>query len=208
MKTIEDFEPFILAYAPTTPQEIIQHAIRESVVEFMRETKCASAYIELDTQELVHDYILDVPDCRRIIKVKNVYETKSSCDFTQAKKLDGGEDGSYKVELRSGDHPVIILRDAPRKSTRLKIEYAWAIGRDDCEVPDFIYDDYMSGVISGALIRLASFANNEAIANQINLHQMNWYNAIQQAKIDKTGGKARRIVGAPILSRRSGRRWL
>lgn len=208
MKTIEDFEPFVLAYVPTAPQEIIQHAIRESIVEFMRETKSASASVEIKTQERVSDYIIDVPDCRRIVKVKSVSKAMSSCGAIDWSILYGGEDGDYSIELRSGDHPIIVLRDIPRKSYTLKIDYVWTIGRDDCDVPDFIYDDYMSGIIAGALIRIASFAGNDNILQQINTHKMNWYNAVQQAKIDKTGGKARRIIGSPMLSRRGIKRWL
>lgn len=208
MKTIEDFEPFVLAYVPTAPQEIIQHAIRESIVEFMRETKVASASVEIKTQERVNDYIIDVPDCRRIVKIKKVYQGRSSCGNIGWNELYGGEDGEYRVELRAGGHPIIILKDAPRKPTKLRLEYVWTIGRDDCDVPDFIYDDYMSGIVAGALIRLATFAGNENIIQQISMHQMTWYNAVQQAKIDKTGGKARRIIGSPMLSRRGGKRWL
>lgn len=208
MKTIEDFEPFVLAYVPTAPQEIIQHAIRESIVEFMRETKVASASVEIATQERVNDYIIGVPDCRRIVKIKKVYQGRSSFGNIGWDELYGGEDGEYRVELRVGEHPIIILKDAPRKPTKLRLEYVWTIGRDDCDVPDFIYDDYMSGIVAGALIRLASFAGNENIVQQINMHQMTWYNAVQQAKIDKTGGKARRIIGSPMLSRRGGKRWL
>lgn len=208
MKTIEDFEPFVLAYVPTAPQEIIQHAIRESIVEFMRETKVASASVEIATQERVNDYIIGVPDCRRIVKIKKVYQGRSSFGNIGWDELYGGEDGEYRVELRVGEHPIIILKDAPRKPTKLRLEYVWTIGRDDCDVPDFIYDDYMSGIVAGALVRLASFAGNENIIQQINMHQMTWYNAVQQAKIDKTGGKARRIIGSPMLSRRGGKRWL
>jgi len=48
MKTIEDFEPFVLAYAPFIPQEILQHAIRETIVEFMRESRCASDTLDVE----------------------------------------------------------------------------------------------------------------------------------------------------------------
>lgn len=123
MKTIEDFEPFVLAYVPTAPQEIIQHAIRESIVEFMRETKVASASVEIATQERVNDYIIGVPDCRRIVKIKKVYQGRSSFGNIGWDELYGGEDGEYRVELRVGEHPIIILKDAPRKPTKLRLEY-------------------------------------------------------------------------------------
>ena len=209
MKTIEDFEPFVLAYSPYIPQELVQHAIRETIVEFMRETKCAKDVLMVETQEKVPDYMLEVPDCRRIVKVTSVQESPLHCSGREVwRQLQQGTDCDYTVELRMGEHPVILLRDAPRKPTKLKVEYVWAIGRDDCDVPDFIYDDYMQAVVNGALVRLAMLPEQDALARQIAVYQANWFNAVQQAKIDKTGGRARKMIGSPILSgRRRGSIW-
>lgn len=208
MRTIEEFEPFVIAYAPNMPQELIQHAIRETVVEFMRATRCAKATLEVETQEKVADYMLEVPDCRRIVKVSSVKQSPVKCSGRENwQELSDGEFGQYKIELRLGEHPIIVLSDPPKKPHRLRIEYVWTIGRDDCDVPEFIYEDYMQGIVAGTLMRLATFPNNEHLAGQVKVHQMTWFEAIQQAKIDKTGGKARRIIGAPILSRYRGGLW-
>lgn len=209
MKTIEDFEPFVLAYAPYIPQEIVQHAIRETIVEFMRESKCAKDTMNIETQEKVSDYMMEVPDCRRIVKVTAVQESPLHCSGRENwRVLYNGEDRDYTVELRLGEHPIIVLNNAPRKPTKLRVEYVWAIGRDDCDVPDFIYDDYMQAIVNGTLVRLAMMPEQENLARQITVYQANWFNALQQAKIDKTGGRARKMVGAPILgSRRRGYLW-
>lgn len=209
MKTIAEFEPFLLAYVPTLPQELLQHAIRETIVEFMRETKCASGILEINTQQNVCDYILEVPDCRRIIKVKNVKLGSINCNGKEHwNDLSGSEFGDYSIELRLGSNPIIILNSTPKKEGILRIEYFWTIGRDDCDVPDFIYEDYMQAIVAGSLVRMASYPNNEHLLAQIKIHEVNWFNAIQQAKIDKTGGKARKIIGQPLLSRRGIRKWL
>lgn len=208
MKTVTDFEPFVLAYTPFIPAELVQHAIRETIVEFMRETKCASATLEFETQEKVPDYMLEVPDCRRIVKVKNVYITPTKCSGRENwRLLNSGEFGDYIIELRIGEHPIIILTNPPKQPNRVKVDYYWAIGRDDCDIPDFIYEDYMKAIVAGSLIRLASLPDNQHIAAQIGFHQQTWFDGVQQAKIDKSGGKARRLIGAPILTRRRGSLW-
>ena len=150
MRTIEEFEPFVVAYAPFVPQEIVQHAIRETIVEFMRETKCATAFLDVETQEKVADYMMEVPDCRRIVKVSSVQESPLKCSGSESwRDLFGGEGGDYIVELRLGEHPIIVLSRPPRKPTKLRVRYIWTIGRDDCDVPDFIYEDYMEAIVSG-----------------------------------------------------------
>lgn len=209
MKTIADFEPFVMAYTPFIPTELVQHAIRETIVEFMRETKCASATLEFETQEKVPDYMLEVPDCRRIVKVKSASMTPTKCSGRENwQLLHDGEYGDYQVELRRGEHAIIVLANPPKKPHRIRVEYVWAIGRDDCDVPDFIYEDYMRAIVAGSLIRLSFLPDNQQLASQITFHQQTWFAALQQAKIDKTGGKARRIIGAPILTRtRRGSIW-
>lgn len=210
MKTIEDFEPFVLAYAPFIPQEILQHAIRETIVEFMRESRCASDTLDVETQEKVGDYMLEVPDCRRIVKVTSVMETPLRCSGRENwNPLVQGEEADYTIELRRGEHPIIVLNNPRNKPTKLRVDYVWAIGRDDCDVPDFIYDDYMQAILYGTLVRLAMLPEQDALLRQVTLFQTNWFNALQQAKIDKTGGKARRIIGASFLGRSGrGRLWL
>lgn len=208
MKTVADFEPFVIGYVPYLPQEIIQHSIRESIVEFLRESRAAKDVMLVETQEKVPDYILEVPDCRRIVKVTTVSQSRSHCSGREHwEQLMGGDEGDYAVELRKGEHPIVILTDPPSKPTRLRIEYIWTIGRDDCDVPDFVYEDYMQPIVAGTLMRLASLPDQPHLLAQLQIHQATWFNGIQSAKVERTGGKSKRIIGAPILSRRRRSIW-
>lgn len=208
MKTIEDFEPFIIGYVPFLPQEFIQHAIRESIVEFLRESRVANDTMELNTQEKVPDYILEVPDCRRIVKINSVKWTQIFANGReQWERLTTGDEGDYRIELRRGDFPIIILTDPPKDPYRISIDYSWTIGRDDCDVPDFVYEDYMQPVVAGTLMRLATLPDQQHLIPQLQLHQATWFNSIQSAKIERSGGKSKRIIGAPILTKRRRSIW-
>ena len=123
MKTVSDFEPFVLAYVPYLPQEIIQHAIRESIVEFMRETKIARDTLEVETQEKVPDYIMEMPDCRRIVKIHAVDSSPIHSNGRENwQRLRSGDYSEYEIELRRGDHPIIVLQDPPKKLESIRDE--------------------------------------------------------------------------------------
>lgn len=208
MRTLEDFEPFVMMYVPYIPKDIIQHSIRESIVEFLRETRIANGVLELETQEKVPDYIMEVPDCRRIVKVNTVEWTVSHCSGRESwEKLRAGEDGAYHIELRRGDYPIIIFADPPKKPHRVRIDYAWTIGRDDCDIPEFVYEDYMKAIVAGALIRMAGLPDQQILAQQLQVYQATWFDMVQRAKMEKSGGRARRIIGSPILARRGRSIW-
>lgn len=205
MRSVSEFEPFVLAYVPYVPSEIVQHSIRETIVEFMRETRIATASLSVTTQEKVPDYMLEVPDCRRIVKVKSVSMSPVKCSGQEHwNALDSSE---YKVELRLGEHPIIVLDNPPKNPHKLSVEYVWTIGRDDCDIPDFIYEDYMQAIVAGTLVRLGMLPGNERLSNQVSAHQQIYHNAVVNAKLDRSGGKAKRIIGAPILSRRRVSVW-
>lgn len=208
MKTIEDFEPFVLAYVPYLPGEVIQHAIRESIVEFLRETRIATDVMEIETQEKVPDYIMEVPDCRRIVKVHSVEWTRAHCSGRENwQSLRNGEENDYVIELRRGDYPIIVFVEPPKHPHRVRIVYSWTISRDNCDIPSFIYEDYMQGIVAGTLMRLASLPDQQNLLQQMQVHQGTWFNAIQSAKMERSGGRSKRIIGAPILLRRGRSLW-
>lgn len=209
MKNIEDFEPFLIPYAPYAPGDVLQYAIRESIVEFMRETRIAYDEVDIETQEKVQDYLLEIPECRRFLGVRAAKKSLIHCSGRiNWEPIYGGEDGQYKIELRKGDHPFLLLSEPEYKPHRISIEYYWAISRDDCEVPDFIYEDFMHPIISGAIIRLAQMPQHEALAKMVQVHTTIWFDGVQKAKMEKTGGRSKRIISRPILPRRrGGPRW-
>ncbi len=209
MANIADFEPFVLQYAQYVPSEILQHNIRESVNAFMRETKIARDYLEFDTQEKVHDYILEVGDCRRLLKVHKVEIAEVHRSGREHwSELRAGDEGDYTVELRMGNYPIIVFREEYKKPRKVKVYYSWSIARDDCDVPDYIYEDFMDAIVSGTLTRLAYIPNNSELMSVLDYHTRRWFEIVQQVKIERTGGKAKRIIGAPILSgRRRGSLW-
>lgn len=209
MRTVEDFQPFVLAYAPFIQEEYVQHAIRETIVAFMRESRIAKDHLTIETQEKVPDYMLEMPDCRRLVKVADVYMSPQHCSGRlNWTKLETGEFGQYEVDLRHGDHPMIVIKDPPKKPHFVRIEYYWTINRDGCDIPEYIYEDYMEAIVAGSLLRLAQLPEQPDLARLIPMYQGRWFDEIQKARMERSGGKAKRIIGAPILSsRRRGSLW-
>lgn len=165
-RTVEDFEDFIFPYAPDAPSSIIQHAVRESIVRFMQETQVARDFAQFPLVAKTPDYIIDTIECRTIIDVVDV---KFGCPGTipddSWNTLQRGVD--YEVDLLHDGMPSIILKEAPQESCSrplevdMSVEYSWSISRDDCEIPDFIYERYMSEIKDGALAELYAIPGQE-----------------------------------------------
>lgn len=175
-KTIADFVDFIVPHAPDVPEVVAQHAIREAIVRFMRETRIAVAELILPTQCNVPDYPLITPECRRLIQVEQVFVDKDDrpviTNFSGRVRpaRDFGTGGSgmhyfaggWRVEHVGDEHDAaIVFHGPPARDQFIKVHYSWAISRDDCAVPDFIYEEWMEAVRHAALYQLYIMAGQE-----------------------------------------------
>ena len=101
------------------------------------------------------------------------------------------------------DNPNIILKWVPDETCHSKleqdihIEYSWSIKRDECDVPDFIYERFMSQITDGALAILYSIPSQEFTNLQ--------YAAALRANLDvqyrRIKGQYRRRDAGPLKMR-------
>lgn len=168
-RTLRDFEDLLIPYAASAPAVVLQDAARQAVVSFMRTTRIAVDEHYFTGQDKVSDYILDIPECRKLVQVERLYYGPSQC----------GDDGviddqwvpiagcvercssGWWMDEASMDVPVIFINPPPNREQRYAIRYSWTIGRDDCSIPAFIYEDWADAITWGALSRILMMPNQE-----------------------------------------------
>lgn len=155
-KTVADLEDFVALYAPDAPSVVLQHVLREAIVRFMRESQIFQDEITVEAQCQVRDYPLVLPHCQQLVTIESV-ETGEGClqhpgAVTGAKFWDWHRDGM---------EPVLVMRWMPRDGSLLVVRYAWAIARDDCELPRHLYEQWMEAVKCGALAELLRMPKQE-----------------------------------------------
>lgn len=154
---VSELEPFIVMHAPDAPSDILQHVIREATVRFMRRTRVAVDEAVLHTQCGVQDYRIEMPDCRELIAVEAVEP-----DIGSAYSAPFPGQGMHGWDwMKDGRHPVIYLGASPKDGDCLQVQYSWTIGRDDCDIPDFIYEEWEEAIKHGALSELLLMPNQE-----------------------------------------------
>ena len=202
MVTVDEFEPFVSLYAPNIPSEYVQHAIRETINDFMRATKVAVDTVRFEKQKFVDDYVLDLPEGRNLVSVIDVKHRKEkNCkagSFIEVVNQPGMR--GYEVFDDYDGFPAIeFFQDIPAGNT-VEVKYSWVIGRNDCEIPSFIYEKYMDIIVAGSLARLYRIPNVEWFNMQVALkYDEEFKSGLLGVKIKKTGG--RKKLGS-IFSRR------
>lgn len=172
---LSEFEPFIMAYAPDAPADILQHVLREAVVRFMRRTRIAVDTERIDLQCGVREYLIDMPDCRRMVAVEEVYPACNGWGTVRKDFPNPSLPEPWKWK-KDNHHPVIELQYNPKEDDALYVQYSWTIERDDCEVPDFIYEDWEEAIKHGALTELMMIPNQEWTRPKLAEFHYNRYN--------------------------------
>jgi hypothetical protein len=159
MKTVSDFLPWVELEAQDTPVANMQHAVREALIYFMRESGAVVDELFVNLPAGQDDIALTIPECRRIVGVNGVWtaptygSSRWTPEWDSVRAMDGDGAGYMLDDIGS---PMSTLWVLPRsnKPRTLCIKYRWSIGRDACEVPDWIYHDYAKAIASGALAYL------------------------------------------------------
>lgn len=179
---VSEFEPFLAMSAPDAPSDILQHVTREAVVRFMRRTRVAEDDYELETQCGVPDYYLDMPDCRELVAIESVDPAHGTWGFVPGF---GFNIGAWDW-LKDGRHPVVRFGFTPQEDKCYNVRYTWAINRDGCEIPDFIYEEWEEAIKHGALAELLMMPAQEWTRPKIAVqHEKQYQEAVATAKARK-----------------------
>jgi hypothetical protein len=160
MITVADFAPFVEIKAPNSPTANVHHAIREAIVGFMRMSRAAvdEVYINVPCGE--REVIVVPKGCQHLVKIEHIF-VDPSCrqnsrwnpDWDRLPDSDRTEGGWWIDDVGGPNATVWLAEGAPREQ-RLCVRYAWSIKRDDCEVPEWIYQDHADTIADGALTYL------------------------------------------------------
>lgn len=165
---VEDFITFITPYAPAAPDEVIEHALREAVVWFARETRLLEDSVPITFQRRVRDYILEIPEGRDLIALDWTREylhnlrRGNNMNITEHFFRDLFAAGYFRPQWhKDGIHPVAIFQFEPMRRHTHHMWYSWAPARDFCAVPKDFYEEWMEGIRHKTLYFLCSMPNLE-----------------------------------------------
>lgn len=167
MSTVADFAPFVEIKAPHAPTPNIQHAIRETLVLFMRKSRAAVDEVYIDVPCREREIIVTPKGCQRLVQIEHVF-VDPSCrpgsrwdpdweEMVDSERTQGG----WWIDDVGGPNATLWLPQASYKEQRLCIRYSWSIKRDNCEVPEWVYEDYANVIADGAITFLHQNPSDE-----------------------------------------------
>lgn len=145
---VNDFMPSVELMAPDAEPLQLQEAIRNAVVRLMTDSQVFTGYWTIPMQECIDEYYIDLPECRRLVGIIGV--TRNGLPYTKW--------------ARDDHEDVIRLFDNAGPCDCFEMKYSWKIGRDDCDIPDKVYEDYLPAVVQAALVTLHEMFGTQVVS--------------------------------------------
>ena len=205
MKSVADFYPLVLAASDIATDEhesVVHEAIRASAIAFMRETEIARDEMYIRAQCGVDEYPLDMPNCHILVGVRDVWIGGKASNDNPIKddgwdKLHAGR--HYNVDIHTTPNRAIYIDDAGKDW--IYISYSYSIGRDGCDIPEFLYEEWAEAIVAGAVHRLKVRAG--AAAATIELASYEQAVAIAKSRINRAYVRGKKFAHAkPFLGGR------
>ena len=162
MSTFADLVPFVASRVPLdVPVANIQHALRETLIDFLRRSRVATSGVYIEQPCNRSDLLIEPLGCRRIVRIEGVYE-QPHCrgqmpmwdhSWIEIPQHDDFGPGWW---IDPDDHDLTTLFvPSMQKARRLYVRFAWTLPRDTtCDVPEWIYERFTNVIADGATAAL------------------------------------------------------
>lgn len=150
----EEFLPELLLEIPELPADIIMNYVRSAAIEFAEHTHILQREITICLQPCVSNYILESPDCTRIVAVSGIHRGRGCANpVTRLTSAPCWVScfGSTTWWERPG---IIWFNPAPVHPDEATIRVSVAPTVDACEVDAILFTEYKDAIQAGARARL------------------------------------------------------
>ena len=139
-RTFEDLIPHISARVPKADEMSIEHIARQATIDFMEDTRIFHDQVVFTGQRGVVDYILEIPDDQVMIDI-----------LPEGVTLNGN---AYRAFRRDGQYQVVGLTQTAVDGGCYAVNYSYKLKPDACELPDILYDNYLTAIVNKAVTLL------------------------------------------------------
>ena len=157
MTTVADFAPWVEIKVPHAPTPNVHHAIRESLIAFMRMSRAAVDEVYVDVPCGERELIVEPKGCQHLVQIERIFVDphcrpggRWNPDWDELHSSDMRQ-GGWWIDDVGGPNKTVWLANSEPKQMRLCVRYSWSVKRDDCAVPEWIYEDHVDTIANGAI---------------------------------------------------------
>lgn len=146
---IDTFLPELQLEIPELPDDILMHYVRTAAIDFCERSHVLQREIHICLQECVPNYILESPDCTRIVMVNGIcrgcggpYERVSTAPCRVS--------CLSSMAWWDKNEGSICLNPAPSQSDNIMVRVSVAPTTEACELDAVLGEQYRVAILAGA----------------------------------------------------------
>ena len=180
---ITDLNGFVKPFVPDIPDNGVEHALRQAMIEFASKTLILKRYAQIDIQENVRDYFIEDTSEECVYMLQELC-VGDSCIWHRIKQTQCSTWCGMQFQTRTPN--CVIVNPAPvcDQVGALKVSYFTVPSQESCFVPDEIYKVYAETIAAMAIANLLLVNGNEALARKAGIWQQKAQRGIGKAKVD------------------------
>ena len=146
---MEDFIVELSLEIPELSDDILMHYVRDAAIDFAERSRALQREITICLQPCVPDYILEAPDCVRIVSLHKVKAAgvRAYADCAGCRQMDG-----FQVHWQQPD--VLWVKPVPVDAQDITVVVSVAPLPDACELDEVLLTRYKEALLAGARARL------------------------------------------------------
>ena len=147
--SLEAFLPELSLEIPELSDDILMHYVRNAAIEFAERSLALQREITMCLQSCVPDYILEAPDCMRIISLHKVKANgkRAYADCAQCCQFDD-------LEVTWQQPDILWVRPVPVEPQEITVVVSVAPHHDACELDEVLLTRYKEAILAGARAQL------------------------------------------------------
>jgi hypothetical protein len=155
MATYLELATEIRLYLPGCPDFLLSKEIKNAAIKFCEESRVFHETASIETSPGNSEYLLPTIEEAVLVSLKNAkVDGKTLTGVANDQLPEDGKEGKPTHYTERGKE--IILYPTPIAVETIVFNYVLKPSRESTEIPDYLAEDYYSGITSYALYRLAT----------------------------------------------------
>lgn len=186
---------------PNMPTMYVENAIQRTISTFFRETELLTDEAYIDADCVLTDFVIDIPEERTIIQVKDVRQTTSDkplLDRTWGFIPPACERYAvgYWVDLQGAQPTINVSPCYQIKQGQYCIVYSWTPSTTQCELPHHFTGKYFDALEHGMLANLflIPLDSDSASSSMARYHLDSFHRAIKNARVERVQNHTNRVL--------------
>lgn len=201
---IDEFLPELRLEIPELPDDVLMSYVRRAAIDFCERSRVLQRVVTICLQECVPNYLLESPDCMRIVAVTGICRSCGG-DYQRLTSSPCHVPCLNRAAWWDQNEGSIWLHPAPSQPDNIMVRVAVAPEQDACELDAVLFNKYREAIIAGTRSFLYAIPRREWSSQpQADAARAEFDRRIASAGVDRLlGGQQGTTTMRTVFNRRS-----